>query len=241
MQQVVEHTRQIIGQTTAAHHVKRFGPCPRCEGSIIEGQRGYGCSRWKSGCDFVIWKEHFGVRLGEQELAALLTERKTADPVLLRVAETVRRYGRLILKADQTIDWAPVGATEKVRERALVGQCPLCGSDVIEGEKGYGCTRWNEGCRFVVWRVMSERTIPVAMVRTLLKHGMTPFIQKFKRKDGKRFDARLKLDEVGKVGFDFTPNEKPAAAEAPEEGLRVPKQESSQGVLARLESGKRLA
>jgi DNA topoisomerase-3 len=96
-----------------------------------------------------------------------------------------------------------------VSERAIVGQCPLCGSDVITGDKGYGCVRWKQGCRFVVWRVISQRTLPVASIRTLLKDGITPFIQKFKRSDGTRFDARLKLEENGKVGFDFTPNEKP--------------------------------
>ncbi len=30
---------------------------------------------------------------------------------------------------------------------------------------------------------------------------MTPYIQKFKRRDGKRFDARLKLEEGGPADF----------------------------------------
>jgi len=213
MAQVVAHTQRIISQTTTVNRVRRLGPCPKCEGSIIEGKRGYGCSRWKSGCDFVIWKEQFGARLRESDLNALLTQRKTVDPLLLHVEETVRRYGRLILKADHTIDWTPVGARDKVRERALVGPCPLCGSDVIQGDKQFGCVRWKEGGPFVVWRTMSQKALPVAMVRTLLKDGITPFIQKFKRRDGKRFDARLKLEAGGKVGFDFTPNETKEPAE----------------------------
>jgi DNA topoisomerase III len=212
MQQVVDHTRQIISQTTSVNRVKRFGPCPSCEGSVIEGKRGFGCSRWEGGCKFVIWKELYGYRLNARDLDALLTVRKTADPVLLEVAESVSRYGRLVLKPDNTVHWVAVGAREKVNGRTLVGQCPVCGSDVIQGDKGYGCMRWNQGCRFVVWRTMGQRSIPVAMVRTLLKDGITPFIQKFKRRDGKRFDARLKLEAGGKVGFDFTPNEKPAPA-----------------------------
>ncbi|MBT3294818.1 MAG: DNA topoisomerase 3 [Verrucomicrobia bacterium] len=221
MEQVVAHTRQIISQTKEVKRVRRFGPCPKCEGSIIEGKRGYGCSRWKGGCDFVIWKEQFGTRLRESDLHALLEQRKTVDPILLEVDKAVRRYGRLVLKADNSVGWTPIGAREKVRERAMVGQCPLCGSDVIANDKQYGCVRWREGCPFVVWRTMSQRALPVAMVRTLLKEGITPFIQKFKRRDGKRFDARLKLDEAGKVGFDFTPNEKKTATDSDSEEAPV--------------------
>ena len=31
--------------------------CPKCcRGGIIEGRRGYGCNRFREGCDFVVWK-----------------------------------------------------------------------------------------------------------------------------------------------------------------------------------------
>jgi len=218
MQQVVAHTRQIIGQTTAVNRVKRFGACPRCEGSVIEGKRGFGCSRWQSGCDFVIWKALFGVQVSAREVEELLVTRKTAKALPLQVAEGVLRYGRLVLKTDCSVDWVAIGAREKVNARAIVGLCPVCGSDVIEGEKGYGCIRWRQGCKFVVWKSMSSHTIPVAMIRTLLKDGVTPFIQKFKRRDGTRFDARLKLEDGGKVGFDFTPNPKQPETDRAESG-----------------------
>ncbi|MBT3193104.1 MAG: DNA topoisomerase 3 [Verrucomicrobia bacterium] len=212
MQQVVEHTRQIISQTTTVNRVRRFGACPSCDGSVIEGKRGFGCSRWEAGCTFVIWKEQFGHRVSEQELEALLTKRKTESAVLLQVEDAKLCYARLVLKPDNTVNWVAIGAREKVRQRAVVGYCPVCGSHVIEGEKGFGCVRWRQGCRFVVWRKIGQRTIPMASVRVLLKNGITPFIQKFERRDGKRFDARLKLEEGGKVVFDFTPNEKPSDA-----------------------------
>lgn len=33
-----------------------LGICPRCGKPIIEGKKGYGCSGWKEGCKFTIWK-----------------------------------------------------------------------------------------------------------------------------------------------------------------------------------------
>jgi DNA topoisomerase-3 len=42
---------------TSEAKVETFGKCPVCGHDIIEGQRGFGCSNWKNGCKFVIWKE----------------------------------------------------------------------------------------------------------------------------------------------------------------------------------------
>jgi DNA topoisomerase-3 len=33
-----------------------LGICPRCGGQVIEGKKGFGCSNYKNGCKFVIWK-----------------------------------------------------------------------------------------------------------------------------------------------------------------------------------------
>lgn len=46
--------------------------CPRCTlGSMIRGQRGWGCDRWREGCRFVIWFEFEGVALPAAEAARL--------------------------------------------------------------------------------------------------------------------------------------------------------------------------
>ncbi len=210
--QVEQHTRQIISQTTVVKRVHRLGACPLCEGSVIEGKRGYGCSRWKAGCTFVLWKEPFGHRLGMPEIKELLEQRKSTQLVQLRIEEQRCCYGTLVLRADGSLDWVPAPGSAKVGERRLVGACPQCGSSVIEGDRGYGCIRWREGCKFVVWKEMATRKIPLKMVRVLLRDGVTPFIQKFKRKDGTSFDARLKVEPAGSVGFDFTPAEPGSAA-----------------------------
>ena len=50
--------------------------CPKCgQGRIIEGRRGFGCSRYREGCDFVVWKEISGKRLTEKQIHALVSKR----------------------------------------------------------------------------------------------------------------------------------------------------------------------
>jgi DNA topoisomerase-3 len=47
--------------------------CPTCkEGQVILGKRGWGCSRWREGCKFVVWFEEHGRKRSEADLRALV-------------------------------------------------------------------------------------------------------------------------------------------------------------------------
>lgn len=47
--------------------------CPSCrQGHIVTGKRGWGCSRWREGCKFVVWFEENGIKRSEDDLRALL-------------------------------------------------------------------------------------------------------------------------------------------------------------------------
>ena len=84
--------------------LKMLGVCPACGGSIIEGKRGYGCSRFREGCRFVIWKEQHGKLLTPTMLKALLTKGTTSLLSFSRPEGSVK--GRLVLKDRNTGDTA---------------------------------------------------------------------------------------------------------------------------------------
>ena len=49
--------------------------CPVCKlGPIIVGKRGWGCSRWREGCKFVVWFEADGKHRSEADLRAIVSE-----------------------------------------------------------------------------------------------------------------------------------------------------------------------
>lgn len=56
-----------------------LAPCPRegCGGQLIEGRKGYGCTHFKQGCGFVIWKEFAGKQISIPMLNALLEKGQT--------------------------------------------------------------------------------------------------------------------------------------------------------------------
>lgn len=54
--------------------------CPKCKnGVIIEGKKAYGCSLWKDGCNFTIWKKQFGKMLSVTQAKTLIEKRETGS------------------------------------------------------------------------------------------------------------------------------------------------------------------
>jgi DNA topoisomerase-3 len=77
-----------------------------------------------------------------------------------------------------------------------LGKCPLCGNDIIEGKKGFGCSNWKNGCKFVIWKEDNYlksmgKKITKTMVKKLLRDGKVD-IKGLKSKNGNTFDATLK-------------------------------------------------
>ena len=83
-----------------------------------------------------------------------------------------------------------------------LGTCPLCGSEVVDQAKSYGCSGWQRGCKFVIWKTIADKRITARTAQSLLKQGRSPVLKGFKSKSGKPFEARLRL-ERGEVRFDF--------------------------------------
>ena len=103
--------------------------------------------------------------------------------------------------------------TEKYHE--VIGTCPLCGGNVIEGTRGFGCSNWREpmNCKFTVWKnqtkgMFSNVTITLPMAKKLLA-GKSVRMKKLLKNDGTTFDAdvELKVDKESQypVQFVFAP------------------------------------
>jgi DNA topoisomerase-3 len=74
-----EPTRPAPATTTQAGQALGELICPACEqGKIIAGKRGWGCSRWRDGCKFVVWFEENGKRRSEADLRGLIVRAGTS-------------------------------------------------------------------------------------------------------------------------------------------------------------------
>ena len=86
-----------------------------------------------------------------------------------------------------------------------IGPCPVCGNPIIEGEKGFGCSNWKNGCKFTIWKddkyiASFGKQVSKEMVSLLLKNGKVGF-RNLKSKKGNTFSAYFKYVKNEKTGY----------------------------------------
>ncbi|USB34928.1 type IA DNA topoisomerase [Paenibacillus sp. YPG26] len=91
-----EHTGKASGPVERVP----MGACPRsgCGGQLIEGKKGYGCTHFKLGCGFVIWKEYSGKKISHNMLTSLIEKGQTQ---LLSFKDGEREYKARIVLHDK--------------------------------------------------------------------------------------------------------------------------------------------
>ncbi|MGL5867648.1 type IA DNA topoisomerase [Clostridium chrysemydis] len=86
-----------------------------------------------------------------------------------------------------------------------LGNCPECGNPIIEGDKGFGCSNWKNGCKFTIWKddryiASFGKKVSKEMVVLLLKNGKVGF-RNLKSKKGTTFSAYFKLEKDSKTNY----------------------------------------
>ena len=86
-----------------------------------------------------------------------------------------------------------------------IGPCPVCGNPVIEGEKGFGCSNWKNGCKFTIWKddkyiTSFGKQVSKEMVALLLKNGKVGF-RNLKSKKGNTFSAYFRYERNEQTGY----------------------------------------
>lgn len=122
---------------------------------------------------------------------------KFMDEIESYLGELVQKYGSV----DENSKFFSAS-----REREIIGICPKCGKNVVEFPKSYSCESGKNGCGFVIWKSVSEKSVSAAQAKKLLEKRKTDLLKGFtSKKTGKPFDAYLVLKEDNTVGFEFPP------------------------------------
>ncbi|MGC6605462.1 MAG: DNA topoisomerase 3 [Lentimonas sp.] len=201
--EVAQYTKEILQCTSGKTiDITNLGPCPICNCPVLRGKQAYGCSAWRDGCKFVFPREYYGLQI-ELELAReILTHKKSLTPHPLQ-AKGSKIFGTIHLNKKGKLSHEAAEVEKSTSDRIALGVCPVCGGDVVESKKAWGCSNWRNGCKFVIWKMMAQREIPEAIAKQVLTNGISEQLSGFRSKAGNEFDAKLKL--VGQeVKFDFS-------------------------------------
>ena len=126
------------------------------------------------------------IRSGEKSYTAL------TENVLDTIKEILTEKYPLV---NQTV----MTKTVSSKFHKVLGTCPLCGGNIIEGTKGFGCSNWKEptSCKFTIWKKQSKGpfskvTISAAAVKKLLS-GKSVHMKKLVKNNGELFEADVML------------------------------------------------
>ncbi len=181
-----------------------FGLCPACKtGQIVKGSQAFGCVRWKEGCSFRLPLTFGGKEIPAKAIQALLAKGKT--PVLKGLVlpdQSGKADAQLILDEKLTLQAQPVDKKPAVDP---FSKCPKCQQGkILKGKSAYGCSRFREGCSFLVPFAIAGKTLSEKNVADILIKGKTPKLKGFiSPKSGNKFEAILKISEEGKIIFKF--------------------------------------
>jgi len=111
MKIVRKFTESIVAEagTIQKTYVKEqvdFGTCPKCQkGKVLGGKKGYGCSLWKEGCTFTLWKSQYGKTLSTAQVKALIDKKETG---VLTFTSQKKKDTKYKAKLKLTDDWKVV-------------------------------------------------------------------------------------------------------------------------------------
>ncbi|WP_438482426.1 DNA topoisomerase 3 [Oleiharenicola lentus] len=202
MSEVAAYTREILeGKAEATLNLANLGDCPQCHAPVMRGRSGYGCSKWKEGCKFVLPGTLWGLTISPLLAREILIHKRTLTPHPIDV-DGVPHFAHLRLDKNYKPAFDIAEVAKKTGNAESLGPCPVCAGDVVVGAKNYGCSNWRNGCKFVVWKTIAQKEIGPDIVQQLLTEKVTGTLTGFTSKAGKQFEAKLKVID-GEVKFDF--------------------------------------
>ncbi len=177
--------------------VSSLGKCPACGDEIVARSGFYGCNGYKDGCSFTLSFNALASighpNITAAQMRALL---KGAAKMEFKTANGVERIFSVELKE---IDgkWRAWIDFDAGSELESLGECPLCGADVVESMLSFCCSKWREGCEFAIFKNSIKRfggkMVTKQKAIELLKSGQTRV--SIKGLNGSRRDVTLLLDE----------------------------------------------
>ena len=171
-----------------------IGICPRCGKNIYEGKQSYYCESGKDGCGFTLWKEQkFFKDVITPEKAAKLISGNTVS------LKAESKDGKIYSADYRMDDKGKYVNLERIKaEKTVIGKCPRCGKNVVEGKLNFYCESGKDGCGFTLWKNDKHNgiTITAENARELL---MGCIISKVKKKlSGENIRVRYRMVDTGK-------------------------------------------
>ncbi|MFK7798374.1 MAG: DNA topoisomerase 3 [Aureispira sp.] len=140
-------SKELVGQ-----------PCPKCQqGQLLKGSSSYGCSAYKTGCNFRLPFAIKSKTISNNQWLRLLQKGETVRLKGFLEEQGQKVAGIVYLNANQEIAWRAAEASNSPQKKNAPTPtstpdqmtCPKCQQGiVVKGKTAYGCSAWKTGCNF---------------------------------------------------------------------------------------------
>jgi DNA topoisomerase-3 len=139
--------KTVAKKATKQQHTITSETCPKCkQGTLIKGKSAFGCSAYKTGCDFVLPFSFGGKKISEKQYIRLLHKGSTVNLKGFKDG-AVTVEGLVRFDTDFKLKLEPKQSAKTEKSAAIT--CPKCKSGtVLKGKTAYGCSAYKTGCDF---------------------------------------------------------------------------------------------
>lgn len=94
-------------------------------------------------------------------------------------------------------NYSSIDESKTFRQREVIGKCPRCGKNIIEGKMSFYCESGKDGCGFTLWKSMKypQTSISAKQAKELLEKGTTQLTAVSKA--GKEYTSYFKIEDTG--------------------------------------------
>ncbi len=115
--------------------------CPKCKsGTLVKGKKAYGCSKYNTGCTFLIPFVFMDKKISDTQWKKLLKTGKTA---------TLKGFKKNNTKINGYLAFSKLQTIEFIADKIDPSTCPKCKKGtLLKGKTAFGCSRYAENCSF---------------------------------------------------------------------------------------------
>jgi DNA topoisomerase-3 len=181
---------------------KKVGKCPECGNDVVEKDKVFCCvknTKEPDTCRFVIFKT-IGEKKISLKIAKQLMEKKQTEAIDGFMSKAKKTFRASLVWKEQRVQYSFDEPVSKTTGKATATAtksitCPYCEKGSIRETKlGFGCTNWQQGCKFTVWKEYNGKKMTMKIVEELILKKSTAKMTGFKNKSGEDFSASLVLD-----------------------------------------------
>lgn len=193
-------TKQLLTLPKIGPYKIKVAECPKCNAPLLEYHGYYACENRENGsCDLILPKKLGNADITNKDIVEMLAG-KASSSKKFTWKDGSRTRGRLCITSDFKLAFS----------KNIVGKCPLCGKNILEGKTGYYCEGWTRdengksiGCDFTIYGKIGNTTVTPAMATEIFKSGITKKVYTITYKSGKSFFGHINCqqDSEGKYWF----------------------------------------